>query len=373
MAKAVSGVVLAGGALGAVLWWNAGGWKPVPKSAVAEVRAEPVQEPAKEPVASTLETPAPAMNTPVPTTQAVVAQPSVGATSQPVAPGGIAPGLAGGGPTLGTGLTGPWVPPSTITVASPEALVRGKALKEQGKLVEAREVLNAALLSGALGNMGDAEAAKLLMREINEVLVFSPERIAGDPWVGEVTIRPGDRLTKVANDIDVPYEFILRINGIADARRVRAGQTLKVVKGPMHAVVNKSRFTMDLFFGSPGGTDAVYITSFRVGLGKSDSTPTGLWRVALENKIKNPTYFSPRGEGIIHADDPENPLGEFWIGLTGIEGAAVGKLSYGIHGTIHPETIGKMESMGCIRLTNEEVAQVFTMLFESRSLVRVVE
>jgi lipoprotein-anchoring transpeptidase ErfK/SrfK len=89
--------------------------------------------------------------------------------------------------------------------------------------------------------------------------------------------------------------------------------------------------------------------------------------------VKNPVYYSPRGEGVIEADDPANPLGEYWIGLAGVEGDAVGKESYGIHGTIDPTSIGRMESMGCIRLKNEDVAVLFSTLVEGKSTVLVVE
>jgi len=44
------------------------------------------------------------------------------------------------------------------------------------------------------------------------------------------------------------------------------------------------------------------------------------------------------------APGPNNPVGAVWIDLT--------KASYGIHGTPHPEEIGKTQSHGCIRLTN---------------------
>ncbi|WP_162823805.1 L,D-transpeptidase [Lysobacter sp. TY2-98] len=44
---------------------------------------------------------------------------------------------------------------------------------------------------------------------------------------------------------------------------------------------------------------------------------------------------------------PNNPVGTVWIGLT--------KEHYGIHGTPHPDRIGKTESNGCIRMTNWDV------------------
>jgi lipoprotein-anchoring transpeptidase ErfK/SrfK len=70
---------------------------------------------------------------------------------------------------------------------------------------------------------------------------------------------------------------------------------------------------------------------------------------------------------VIAAGDPRNPLGDFWIGLAGIDGHAVGKVSYGIHGTIEPDSIGKEASMGCIRMRNEDVAIVFELLVEAKS------
>jgi lipoprotein-anchoring transpeptidase ErfK/SrfK len=115
----------------------------------------------------------------------------------------------------------------------------------------------------------------------------------------------------------------------------------------------------------------MYVTTLPVGLGEDGSTPTGVW--AVQNRLPNPAYYSPRGEGVIAADDPKNPLGEHWIGLTGTEGAAVGKSSYGIHGTIEPDSIGKQASMGCIRLRNEDVARVYDALVEGKSTVTVRE
>ena len=50
---------------------------------------------------------------------------------------------------------------------------------------------------------------------------------------------------------------------------------------------------------------------------------------------------------------------------------AVGKESYGIHATIDPNSIGKMESMGCIRLKAEDISWVFDILVDGKSKVLV--
>jgi hypothetical protein len=51
------------------------------------------------------------------------------------------------------------------------------------------------------------------------------------------------------------------------------------------------------------------------------------------------------------AGGPGNPLGARAVYL--------GETEYRIHGTNRPETIGKRVSSGCIRLTNEDVADLY--------------
>ena len=244
--------------------------------------------------------------------------------------------------------------------------------KSSGDLLGARKLLNEALVSGHL-NPSDTDAAKRMLNEMNQTLVFSPKVTAGDAFASTYTVKSGELLRTIADRFDVPWELIARLNNMPDPRKLRAGQNLKVVTGPFHAVVSKSRFTLDIYLGSPGEKGSLFVRSFSVGLGANDSTPTGSWIVETHKKIKNPTYFSPRGEGVIAGDDPKNPLGERWIGLTGIDGHAVGKQSYGIHGTIEPDSIGKQASMGCIRMRNEDVEMVFDMLTEGKSVVVVRE
>jgi len=262
------------------------------------------------------------------------------------------------------------VSPTPPTPLAPASFAEGKSRFDAGDLVSARTILSDALLSGQLSAQ-ERDAAKDMLAKISRQTIFSPRVFRDDPWAAAYVLQPGDLLQKVAARHDVTWELLCRINGIADPRKVRAYQTIKIIKGPFHAVITRSKFTMDIYLGSPGGPGSIYVLSWPVGLGKDDSTPVGTWVVAPHGKLKNPTYYSPRGEGIIHADDPKNPLGEFWIGLTGIDGAAVGKPSYGIHGTIDPDSIGRQESLGCIRMRNEDVAIAFELLVEGKSTVVV--
>lgn len=262
--------------------------------------------------------------------------------------------------------------PATPAIPAAQAVAEGKKQIEAGELLRGRDILNTALLSGQLSS-GDAAIARQLITQANQEIIFSRKTFPDDVWQEVYTVKSGDLMVRIANRFFTPYEFICKINGNIDPRRIRPDQKLKVIKGPFHAVVDKSDYRLDLYLGSAGGSDAMYVTSFRVGLGEDGSTPAGLWVVPSGAKARNPVYYSPRGEGIIAADDPKNPLGEFWIAMEGLEGDAVGATSFGIHGTIEPSSIGKQASMGCIRLLNEDVEQVFEMLYEVKSNVRTID
>jgi len=267
--------------------------------------------------------------------------------------------------------TQPTTAPATMPAFDPGTIMAtAQQLMNSGDLVAARAALLPAIASGTLSS-SDLKLAMQLDEQINKTLVFSPRKLPGDEFSENYTIKAGDTLLKIAPRYTSTARFIQRINNIPDPRRIRPDQSIKVVKGPFHAVVAKSEFRMDIYLVAAGGEGSVYVCSFPVGLGKDDSTPAGKWLVAPGRKLVNPKYFPPHGGEIIEPDDPKNPLGEFWIGLQGLEGEAVGKASYGIHGTIEPDSVGKMSSQGCIRLRNEDVALVYEILIEGKSHVVV--
>jgi lipoprotein-anchoring transpeptidase ErfK/SrfK len=130
---------------------------------------------------------------------------------------------------------------------------------------------------------------------------------------------------------------------------------------------------MDMYLGSPGEKGSMFVRSFNVGLGKHGSTPLGTWMLTPQSKLRNPKWWGTGDEPAKEADDPTNPLGEYWMGLTGVEGESLGKEGFGIHGTIDPDSIGKEMSHGCIRLVNDDVARIYEMLTDGRSTVIVKE
>lgn len=252
------------------------------------------------------------------------------------------------------------VAPVTLESAS-SLLAAGKQAAAAGEWVAART-----RFAEAFQRNPAPDEAKLLRSELvrlGEETIFSPRILENDPLSGRYIIQTGDSLAKIANKFKVSADLLANINGIADKNRIRAGQAIKVVNGPFRAVVEKKRFTLDLFLAD------VLVRQFPVGLGADGSTPTGQWQVST--KLVNPTYYPPRGGAIIAADDPKNPLGERWIGLVGLAGEALGQERYGIHGTIEPETIGRDASLGCIRLHNKDVEALYMCLVEKHSTVTV--
>jgi LysM repeat protein len=255
-----------------------------------------------------------------------------------------------------------------LIVGNPIADAKSKI--EHGKVLDARKILNTALTSKTL-SPADAKSVKGMLNDLNTVIVFSSKQFAQDEYGGVMEVPSGGAIAKIAKSHDISAELLMRINAITDARKLQAGKQLKVITGPFNAVVDKSDFALELWLGEPDAKGSMYVCSMPVGLGENDSTPTGTW--AIKNRLKNPAYYSPRGEGIIAPDDPKNPLGEYWLGLTGTEGQAVDQKSYGIHGTIEPDSIGKQASMGCIRLRDEDIKKVYEALVDGKSTVTVRE
>jgi lipoprotein-anchoring transpeptidase ErfK/SrfK len=245
----------------------------------------------------------------------------------------------------------------------------GMKLIELGKLVEGRAALSDVLVAGQVSTE-DAQVIRETLASINDRLVFSKDVVEGDPFTKLYTVQPGDRLVRVANDLLVPYQFIEQINGV-ESRRLRAGQKIKVIQGPFHAVVHKSEFRLDLFLAGADGR-RVYVRSFPVGLGEDNSTPEGSFVIKPGGKVQGGGWTNPRTGETFAPGDPRNPIGKYWMALQGNGPRTHNASGYGIHGTIQPESIGHQMSMGCIRLRDDDIMQVYKMLFEGKSTVEIV-
>ena len=182
----------------------------------------------------------------------------------------------------------------------------------------------------------------------------------------------------------VTPDFILSINHIADARSIRVGQSIKLIRGPVHAVVSKDNFTMDLYLhrDDPAGLPKVFLKRLSVGLGRMDlptspggGTPMGSWRVVakMAGAPWTPPQDHPAKGRMLRPGDPQYPLGKdgFWISLEGTDENTRTFYGYGIHGTNEPESIGKAASSGCVRLADDDIRFVFSVLYDKLSTVEI--
>lgn len=251
--------------------------------------------------------------------------------------------------------------PAADDQAVSAALAEATSAMSAGNFVQARRTLNA-VVSPTSTSPANEQVVQQLVKIADET-IFSSRVLQNDPLVLKHAVAPKENLQKIANIYKITVPLLCRINNLSNANMIRQGQPLKVINGPFHAVVCKSTFRLSIY------CQDTLVRVYGVALGTEGTTPTGTWKI--KNKLYKPTYYPPRGGAMIPSGDPKNPLGDYWMALEGVEGQAVGQERYGIHGTNEPDSIGKNVSMGCIRLRNEDAAQVYEMLVVHDSIVTV--
>jgi hypothetical protein len=108
---------------------------------------------------------------------------------------------------------------------------------------------------------------------------------------------------------------------------------------------------------------AAAIKTYPIAVGRSGwETPKGTHRV--QQLIKDPAWQNPFNGEVVPSNDPDNPLGDRWIGFW-----SDGKNWAGFHGTSNRNSVGQAASHGCLRMYGEDIRE----LFEIVSLDTVVE
>lgn len=157
------------------------------------------------------------------------------------------------------------------------------------------------------------------------------------------TIESGDSLYVIARKHRTTPDLIKKINDL-DSDTIYAGRDIRLYRGNFSIMIDKSLNLLTLF------ADDKAIKEYRVSTGKDNSTPAGDFRI--KDKLVDPTWFK---SGAIYAPgSPDNELGTRWLGFD--------KEGYGIHGTTEPEKIGEQASEGCIRMLNEDVEELYSLV-----------
>jgi len=367
-------------ALGAGVTWMAMNhdWRKSPPASSQEPAAPVADNPA-----GVLSTPATQPGT-EPASAATTSVAEMTMTSQPATT--IAPAsqpATATAPAPAPAVTGILQPDVRDAAAAKDAYEKGMKLAADKDLLHARAILSAAVLSGLLPADLD-EKAREQLTQLADATLLSSTVVDGDPYTSYYQVKSGENLKGIekSHKLRVPTEVLVRINHLKDAGSLQADQRIKLLAGPFHAIVRKGQFTMDLYL-QRDNLEKVWVKRVMVGLGKSGSTPEGVFQVGSlktgllrPGKVKRPPW-TPTGN-----DEPRKTIlygqsgyafGDkgLWIGLAGMEEKTRDKTDYAIHSTNMPNSIGKEESSGCIRLADDDIELVWSLLYDTVSTVRV--
>jgi lipoprotein-anchoring transpeptidase ErfK/SrfK len=178
------------------------------------------------------------------------------------------------------------------------------------------------------------------IEDLNIRLLFSP---ALTPKSTTYEIKPGDTLTKIARQFKTTTELIMKSNNLPSDRIV-PGKRVKVWTAPFSILVYKGQNMLIL------KSEDEIVKTYIVSTGANNSTPVGTFKIV--NKLPNPTWF--KAGAVVAPGSPENVLGTRWLGFD--------IPSYGIHGTIEPQSLGRQVTQGCVRMANPDVEELYAIV-----------
>jgi L,D-transpeptidase ErfK/SrfK len=176
-------------------------------------------------------------------------------------------------------------------------------------------------------------------------------------------LKKNDSLYSISGRGGSTWQYLAQKNNLIAPFKLSIGQRLMINN---RHIIPQTQITDGLLLNIPGHMLYLFelgILTQRlpVGVGRPDwPTPVGFFKIM--GKHKNPTWTVPKSiqeelirEGKIVREKvppgPDNPLGKYWLPLS-IAG-------YGIHATIWPESIGHSTTHGCIRMTTEDIGNLF--------------
>ncbi|MFC5529167.1 L,D-transpeptidase [Cohnella yongneupensis] len=149
------------------------------------------------------------------------------------------------------------------------------------------------------------------------------------PWFTEVMAELNDKQDgKLPSTIGWPTA-----SGPASGLGTPAGALAPLTKQPVEIVVDKSIHRLAVVSGD------VILRNYEVGLG-GGRTPEGSF--VITEKVRNPNGTDK--------------------GKFGSRGMTLSDSDYGIHGTDKPGSMGKDESLGCVRMKKEDIEELFDMV-----------
>jgi lipoprotein-anchoring transpeptidase ErfK/SrfK len=161
-----------------------------------------------------------------------------------------------------------------------------------------------------------------------------------------------DRICKKARleeKLDLTPGLLMLVNGMSNDR-IRIDQELILPRGKPRIEVSKSKFRLQYFLGDG------LLREYRVAIGREGRTPDADF--VVEDKLVKPPWVDPASGKLLHYGEPGYALGTRWLGFKD----EPGRMGFGIHGTDDPDSIGSQASLGCVRLSNADVEQLFELV-----------
>lgn len=221
--------------------------------------------------------------------------------------------------------------------------------------VRALELQEIERAGAALGRLLSGSAAAGYPRE--RILEWAPLAVSVADGVGKVlasseyAVASGDSYWKICSDLRKKGQPIqhgwVKLFNRKRGDNITAGEKLRIPTAPLRVETWRQLRMTAVFVG--GLPIRIYATSS----GKPDS-PTPLGAFTLKICEKEPIYYPPGGTPVPYKN-PENPLGERWLGFAEDS-------QYGLHGTNSESTIGSFETGGCVRMHNADVTELFDLV-----------
>lgn len=203
-------------------------------------------------------------------------------------------------------------------------------------------------------------------------------------------------ITDYASHYATSRHFIARsLNGNLDyfTQKVSTGDCFNVFKPDktihFHLLLDLSRCKMWFYYHDVDSNERVLLKTYKVGLGRFDTnaesgilTPKGKFKLGQKVAI-----YKPGVMGYFHEEEAEmvQAFGTRWIPFHEEQSGEGHNLSgYGIHGApwIYDEetktykenlaTIGQYDSDGCIRLAQEDMEELFSIVLTKPTTLQIV-
>jgi len=121
----------------------------------------------------------------------------------------------------------------------------------------------------------------------------------------------------------------------------------EAVDEPLRLVISLNRREVGVYSGKK------QLKAYPIAVGRDGwETPTGQFQVT--QMLQNPTWINPMTGKVVPTGDPNNPLGDYWIGFW-----TDGTNWIGFHGTPDTKSVGKAASHGCIRMHARDVEDLY--------------